>query len=156
MWPDAGVELIRELRAHRGRLCLIQRNENVSPVRITLASLLCCEPYRVGLELTETDSPLSADDVRDHLLGQRLLVDLDVLFWQPWLALDPLALVRELARRDPPVIAEWPGDLSGARATYSEVGRLDHFQGALEDAVVLRPRVTVFPDEIPYKLERWL
>ncbi len=156
MWPNAGVELIRELRAHRGRLCFIQRNENTYPVTTMFARLLCCEPFRVGLALTETEPPLSAGAVRDRLLGQRLLVDLDVLFWQPWLALEPLALVRELAHRDPPMIVEWPGDLSDAFATYSEVGRLDRFQSVLEDAVVLRPRVALFPDEIPYKLERWL
>ncbi|SRR6266545_4183048 len=155
-WPEAGTELTRELCAHRGRLCLIERSEDTRTVTATLASLLGCEPLRVGLVLTEDAPPRSAGAVRDRLAGRRLLIDLDVLFWRPWLALDPLALLRDLARREPPVIVEWPGRLVHARAVYSEVGRADHFEGALDDAVVLRPRMVTFPDEVPYKLKRWL
>jgi hypothetical protein len=156
MWPDAGVELICELRAHRGRLFLLERAAGSCSVVAAFASLLDCEPCRVGLLLTEDSSPRSTGAVRDQLAGHRLLVDLDVLFWHLRLELDPLALIRDLSRRDPPVIVEWPGRLSDGRATYSQVGRPDHFEGVLEDAVVLRPRAVAFPDEIPYELERWL
>jgi hypothetical protein len=155
IWPDAGVELIRELRAHRGRLCLLERAADSCSVMAAFASLLDCEPCGVGLMLTEDSPPQSPGAVRDQLIGHRLLVDLDVLFWHSRLELDPLALIRDLSRRNPPVIVEWPGRLSDGRATYSQVSRPDHFEGVLEDALVLRPCVVVFPDEIPYKLERW-
>lgn len=81
-----------------------------------------------------------------------MLTDLDVLFW-PDLQLDPIGLLRRLSA-DGPVIAVWPGRVSGGRVSYSEPGRPDHYDEPLRDALLLRPIHVTFPDEAPYELER--
>lgn len=81
-----------------------------------------------------------------------ILLDLDVLFW-PTLSIDPLALLRFYSKRHP-VVAVWPGGISEGVARYSEPGRVDYFSRKLEDALILRARNTVYPDEVPYEIER--
>jgi len=48
----------------------------------------------------------------------------------------------------------WRGDITNNRARYSAPGRPDHYDERLADVVVLRPRITRFPDEVPYDIER--
>jgi hypothetical protein len=50
----------------------------------------------------------------------------------------------------------WPGQIVGGRATYSTFGRPDHHDVAVRDVIILRPRITRFPDEIPFSFERIL
>ncbi len=109
-------------------------------------------PLRVGRVLTATDAPPDPEAVRTVLSDANLLLDCEILF-DPELGTDPLQLLRVLARRSPRV-AVWPGRIEGGRATYSRPGRRDHYERPLSDAVVLRPRPSGFPDEVPYTLER--
>jgi hypothetical protein len=48
----------------------------------------------------------------------------------------------------------WPGEIVDRRARYSAPGHPDHYDQRLADVVVLRPRTTRFPDEVPYEIER--
>jgi hypothetical protein len=85
--------------------------------------------------------------------ASRYLVDLDVLFWRPWLQLDPLLLLRSLARSASRVAA-WPGEIEGGTALYSERGRQDYFSAVVRDIVILRSRPVYYPDEPPFEIER--
>lgn len=106
----------------------------------------------VGFLLT-VEHPTGISSPERLLGGHRVLVDLDVLFW-PDVLVDPLRLLRTLARYTP-LVAHWPGEISGGRATYSEPGRRDHYdQPVPAEAIVLRARSTTFPDELPYEVER--
>lgn len=106
----------------------------------------------VGSLLT-VEHPNGISSPERLLRGHRVLVDLDVLFW-PDVLVDPLRLLRTLARYTP-LVALWPGEISGGRATYSEPGRRDHYdQPVPAEAIVLRARSTTFPDELPYEVER--
>ena len=153
-WPAAGKILIQELRDHPGRLALIEDNAHARRIAQDLAGVLRAAPFSVGLSVTREPTPTSSADVLDRLAGKPVLVALDALFWKPWLSLDPLMVLRSLARRDPPNIAIWPGAISGRFVSYSAAGRPDYFVATLEDALVLRPRGTMYPDEVPYMLER--
>jgi len=85
--------------------------------------------------------------------GSTLLTDIDVLF-SPQLDLDVLGYLRQLARALP-VLAVWPGKVTGPRLTYSLPGRADYVDVLARDLVVLHPLAKEFPDEIPYRLERF-
>jgi hypothetical protein len=83
-----------------------------------------------------------------------VITDLDVLLW-PEVSVAPLQLLTARARLRP-TIAVWPGSIAAGRASYSAPGRPDHHDNALRDAVVLHPRGTRFPDEVPFTIERTL
>lgn len=151
-WPDAGYELVRELETHRGRLALVEQTPETGRV-VSAFSELLGSPVNVGLVVTE-EPLVTADEVVDRLVGAPLLVALDVLFWRPWLPLDPLKVLRRLARQRPPIVAVWPGSLTGHSLAYSASGRPDFFEAELEDVVVLRPIAVTFPDQVPYEEER--
>lgn len=82
-----------------------------------------------------------------------LLVDIEVLF-TPALGVEVLPQLRLVAQRRP-VIAVWPGQIGVTRLSYSLPGRVDHLDEPARDLVVLRPVPTEFPDETPYRLERF-
>jgi hypothetical protein len=153
-WPAAGKALLGELRAYPGRLALIADNQASHATVHAFAGLMGSSPMNVGQMVLVEPVPASVDEIIERLASAQILVALDVLFWRPWLALDPLRLLRMLARRSPPVMALWPGDISGSSLTYSAAGRPDFFAAALEDALVLRPTEVGYPDEVPYELER--
>jgi len=151
-WPGAGEELLGELHTARGRIALIRAEGSLAETTSALAHMIGEAPTRVGQLLAEHDAPPDRDVIVAALQGHRLLTDLDVLF-SPQLRVDPVALLRRITT-DGPVIAVWPGRISGRRATYSEAGRPDHYDAPLSDALVLTPVSVAFPDEIPYELER--
>lgn len=82
-----------------------------------------------------------------------VLVDIEVLF-TPALGVEALPQLRLLAQRRP-LIAVWPGQIGVTRLSYSLPGRVDHLDEPARDLVVLRPVPTEFPDETPYRLERF-
>jgi hypothetical protein len=152
-WPEAIAELRQELAHRPGRLALIcgEVSAAVDAVVAALADALRVAPVRVGMVLTKGQVP-DSDAVGAALGDSTILVDCEILF-DPELRIDPLHLLRRLARRAPRV-AVWPGRIDGGRATYSEPGRRDFYERRIADALVLRPRATSFPDEVPYTLER--
>ena len=112
------------------------------------------EVVRLGRALADRPQPPSVADVESACGDATVITDLDVLLW-PEMHIAPLQLLAARARRRP-TIAVWPGHIAGGRATYSAPGRPDHHDIPLRDAIVLRPRGTRFPDEVPFTIERIL
>lgn len=152
-WPALGEALLRELAVSPGRLALTVGNSSRSTIA-AFAELLGCSPVSVGRTVTAGDPPQTVAALLSTLSGAQLLVDLEVLFWQPWLRLDPVSILRTIARRGMPLVSQWPGTAVGRTVTYSVPGRRDYYRASLEDAVLLRPRDRMFPDEVPYTVER--
>lgn len=94
----------------------------------------------------------SERDVLARLAGHQLLYDLESLCWQPWLHVDPIRLLKQLARREG-VVAVWPGSIDGRTIEFSNPGRRDHVRAAVAGINVLRPVRSQFPDEVPFILE---
>jgi hypothetical protein len=152
-WPEAGQQLLDELKVGRGRLALIAAE---TPSADRLLDRLCTDldlqVARIGAVLATLDHPPTASDVEALCVSATLLTDLDVLLW-PALGIPLLPLLTGIARRQA-VIAVWPGVIAYGRACYSTPGRPDYHDSRLTDVVVLRPRTTRFPDEVPYEIER--
>ena len=152
-WPDGFEQLVRELQAGRGRPAIL---DGASPhsagaiarlaeraTNVSLGALVAVaevKPSAVDLFATLGDEPT-------------LLVDIEVLF-TPELGIEVLPQLRLVGQRRP-VIAVWPGQIGVTRLSYSLPGRVDHLDEPARDLVVLRPVPTEFPDETPYRLERF-
>lgn len=150
-WPAAGHAVVNELTNAPGRLCLIcGHNGNVLADRFAVDIGL--RIGSVGGIITEGHEPPDPGQILDLLTEYQVLTDGDVLFW-PDVAVIPIGLLRALARRRP-LVAVWPGEITGHQATYSTLGKPDYYKVRLTDMIVLRPRPTRFPDEIPYSVER--
>lgn len=153
-WPECGEVLLGELRRAPGRLALVVDDDDNAVAR-AFAQLQRCTVHRAGLSLS-ADPPRTAAEVIDRLAGSGpVIVDLDLLFWKPWLTLDPLGVLRAVSRRRPATLFQWPGSITDGHATYSTRGRRDWYEASLSDAVVLRPAGVRFPDEVPYRIERY-
>ncbi len=152
-WPAAGRELLVELTASRGRYALVDAAALAADhLCERLASGLDLEIVRLGAALAGAGQPPAAGDVEAACGSATILTDIDLLLW-PALRVPALPFLASRARRRA-VIAVWPGVITGGRARYSSPGRPDHHDARLNDAVVLRPRTTRFPDEVPYEIER--
>ncbi|MFZ5872009.1 MAG: hypothetical protein ACOYXW_15975 [Actinomycetota bacterium] len=149
-WPDDGIALWAELERHPGRLAVVVRDREPA---MSLAGLLGVEPCKVGQRLTDLPSPPDPSAASVLLSGERVLVDLDVLF-DPAMFLDPIRFLRDHSRYASGLVAVWPGDVVGDRATYSVEGRFDRYVSDLTDTLVLRARRVDFPDETPFTTER--
>jgi hypothetical protein len=107
-----------------------------------------------ALALGGADGPVASESALITALGGHpLLYDLEAICWRPWLRLDPMRLLRTVARREG-VVALWPGVLNGRLLSYSAPGRADHVQADAAGLTVLRPRSVRFPDEVPFTVER--
>jgi hypothetical protein len=155
-WPAAGWALLGELESARGRLTLIRAAsaEDSKALVDQLHSDLGLHVVRLGQALADRPHPPSISDVESACADATVITDLDVLLW-PDMHIAPLHFLTGRARRRP-TIAVWPGHIDGTRATYSAPGRPDHHDFPLRDTVVLRPRRTRFPDEVPFTIERIL
>lgn len=155
-WPTAGFALLDELHAARGRVALIAATSlaEADGLVARLQTDLGLGVVRLGLALAAGPQPPSVTDVESACGDATVITDLDALFW-PNMNVAPLHLLAARARKRP-TIAVWPGSVSAGRATYSAAGRTDHHDALLRDAVVLRPRCTRFPDEVPFSIERIL
>ncbi len=155
VWDPA--ELLTWLRFSPGRIALVA-DDLRGHISSFLAEQLLTPVYAAGRELMLPDPPASVEDVVERLSRTHIVVcDLDVLYWRPWLMLDPLRVMVAVARRSPPKIFSWPGEIENGVARYSRPGRPDFFEQRLAEAVVLRPTMvpTRFPDELPYRMERF-
>lgn len=155
-WPVAGQQLLDELARGRNRFALIASDTTVRADELInrLAVDLTLDVVRLGPRLADKSDPPTVTDIELVCGGSTVITDLDVLMW-PDLHVPALQLLSTLARRQP-TIGVWPGVVAGNRATYSSPGRPDHQDVVLRGAIVLRPRATRFPDEVPYTLERIL
>lgn len=152
-WPDAGWELLKELGVAHGQLALVtgdlaSTDHLIQQLTKDLDLLL----VRLGGALCDCVMPPTQGDLEAAVGQATIVADLELLMW-PDLGVRPLELLTRLSRRRP-MIAVWPGEVVGDRARYSRPGRPDHHDLSLRDAVVLRPRPTSFPDEVPYNTER--
>lgn len=153
-WPDDGERLVALLRANPGRIALVSGvDADVQQLVSAFSDVLGADAMSVSRVFSER-LPQTPDAVNAALLGRPLLADLDILFWKPWLSLDPVRILEQQARRSP-VVAVWPGMVIGGTATYSAPGRSDYYTSRLADAVVLRARARRYPDEVPYTTE-WI
>jgi hypothetical protein len=151
-WPEVGLELIGELRAHPGRLALAPAGRGLDDGLEAIAALLESAVTSVGLTLTTGRQPTSVEEIESRLAGESVLTDLDILFWPPLIDIDVLRLLTGLARHRP-IVAAWPGRIDQARAIHSIPGRRDYFEAKLADVVVLRGRPRHFPDQTPFVME---
>lgn len=152
-WPEAGQQLLAELAASRDRYALIGVDPSHADRLVNrLSTDLDLSVGHLGLTLADHDHPPTAAEVEAACVPATILTDLDLLLW-PALGVPVLSFLRTLARRRP-VIAVWPGEIADQRARYSAPGRPDHHDQRLSDVVVLHPRTTRFPDEVPYEIER--
>lgn len=146
--------LVRELASLPGRFALIEESVGVEDATAECERMLDTTRCSVGGLLAEESDPPSPRRIEQVLAPHALLVDIDVLF-APQLRVDPVALLRRLARSKPPRVAVWPGLLQGRRASYSEPAKADHYERTLDDVLVLRPSERMFPDEPCFAIERW-
>lgn len=155
-WPFAGQQLLRELAGGRNRFALIasETSADVDELTNRLEAELSLQVVRLGLVLAKMSHPPTATDIELACSGSTVITDLDVLMWSA-LHVSVVDLLSKLARRKP-TIAVWPGVISHSRARYSTPGRPDHQDILLHDVIVLRPRNTEFPDEVPFTMDRTL
>ena len=145
--------LREELTRAPGRLCLVVGEPAPSRQLVeTFAKGDGVEALSIGRLVTVSENQNPFEDLQGLVGDAGFLVDLDILFW-PEARSNALQLLRSLSRTAPR-IAQWPGNLIGKRLTYSEPGRRDFFDATIDDAVIVRPIVVRFPDEIPYQVER--
>ena len=150
-WPGQARALADELASSPGRIALVVGATSEDPLR-PLADALGLEVISAGRVLTSTSEPPTAASVRSALREARLIDDAGILF-EPELALDPIALLRDLSKRHP-LVLNWPGTVKGDEVSYSEPGRRDHYQRRITNAVILHPMPRQFPDQSPYRIER--
>jgi hypothetical protein len=153
-WPESGRLLLSELGRYPGRICLIA-GDNEASVATAIATLVGTPVVQAGRFLLSSTPPKSSEAVVDRLVGSGpVIIDLDLLFWQPWLHLNPLAVLRLVSRRRPGTVAAWPGTITADRIAYSSPGRRDWYEATFDDAIVLRPETAAFPDDTPFRIER--
>lgn len=156
LWPGAGRALLAELAAVRGRIALVDADAPSDADRLVgrLQDDLHLAVARLGQVLSDRQEPPATEEISQACGDATLISDIDLLFW-PALPTGALSFLTARARRTP-TIALWPGKIAGGRATYSALGRPDYTDVAIRNAVVLRPRATSFPDEVPFRIERIL
>jgi hypothetical protein len=149
------TSLNAELSASPGRFVLIDARAGADEVIGEWEQMLGTTRCSVGARLTSLAEPPSSRVIEALLRPDPLLVDIEVLF-APELAVDPLMLLRRLARISSPRLALWPGSLAAGRARFSEPQLQDHYDRPVEDVIILRPVPRSFPDEPCFEIERWL
>jgi hypothetical protein len=155
-WPDLGRALVDELTIARGRVALIAADTPVASHRLVerLRDELDVAVVSLGQALAGLPQRPTTSEIDAVCTNANVITDIDLLFW-PALRVPVLPFLANRSRQRP-TIAVWPGDITGHRATYSSPGRPDHYDAALHDVIVLRPRDTRFPDEVPFEIERIL
>ena len=148
--PNSTLDELRQADA----VTLICGDRHASrEVLFLLGDALSAAPASVTELALVGTAAASANEVRERLSGYRLLFDLETLCWSPWLQLDPVRLLRQLARPSG-VIAVWPGEVRGRTASFSLPGRRDYVSVPAGGITVMRPIPARFPDEPPFTVER--
>jgi hypothetical protein len=147
LWPQAGLELIIDLSRQPDGLGLITGADS-GDVLEQFAELLGSEILHVGRELTRSMSMPTAGDIQSLLTGHHCLTGMEILF-DPVLGLRPVAVLRDLARRQSLLFAVWPAAAPDPR-NLPHVDR-QHLAGSVR----LVSRRTVFADDPPFTVERF-
>lgn len=142
--------MLEELKRAHGRFALAAGSGAEDLVAL-MAKAADSTHSSVGRTLTQGNG--RPDDPMGPLEGSEFLVNLDILF-APQLKIDPLDLLRSLARRRP-IVAAWPGWIEGDEAFYSEPGRRDYYRRRLENVLLLRPRPQALPGTPEFDIERF-
>jgi len=153
MWKATAAGMLAGM-VRPGTLSLIGAADRDSGVAL-LAELGCAlgEVPRSVSKAVLGDEPCTSErDVIARLDDHKLLYDLEALCWQPWLHIDPIRLLKQLARHKA-VVAIWPGSIDGRTVEFSIPGRRDHVRADATGINVLRPVRSQFPDEVPFILE---
>jgi hypothetical protein len=155
-WPEAGHAVVHELSVARGRIALIPGDAPAAADGLVehLANDLGLTMVSLGQEFAESPAPPRAEEIERACADATVITDIDMVFW-PELRVSVLPFLRHRGKLRA-TIAVWPGEIRGGRAIYSAPGRPDHHDSYLRDVMVLRPRDTRFPDEVPFELERIL
>lgn len=143
-------ELVQELTHHPGRVALAVGDGREELVE-SLARRRETTALRVGPHLTGGDGP--STNIKAEISEAAFLLDIEILF-APQLGLDPLELLKGIARTEPPIIAVWPGIIRGNEAIYSEPGRPDYYRRRLENVILLRPALTALLGDPTFEVER--
>ena len=153
-WPKAGHGLLAELAAARGRVALVSAGDLLAADGLVerLQDDLNLAVVPLGKALADGAEPPTAEEISQACGDAAVITDIDLLFW-PASPVRALPFLTARARRLP-TIAVWPGKIAGGRAAYSALGGPDHTDVALRDVIILRPRTTRFPDEVPFRIER--
>jgi hypothetical protein len=101
LWPVVGKALIRKFSSVTGR-CGLVVGAGKQAVTQQLARFDGSVATPVGQVITSGPRVTSSEQVRRMLNAGRYLGDLDVLFWRPWLELDPLRSFDQAVPRQPP------------------------------------------------------
>lgn len=155
-WPEGGHALLAELAIARGRVALIAPETPAAADGLVdrLRDDLDLTVVSLGQALADRKEPPTANEIALACANASVITDIDLLFW-PASPTRALPFLTACARRRP-TIAVWPGKIVGGRATYSALGRPDHHDAAVRDVIIVRPRPTRFPDEVPFSIERIL
>jgi hypothetical protein len=153
LWAQSNSSTLDELRRPDAVTLICGDRQPSCTLLRQLGDAASATPASVT-DLALVRSPVeSANELFVRLSDHALLFDLETLCWSPWLRLDPLRLLRQLARRNG-VIAVWPGDVTSRTASFSAPGRRDHVSVFAGGISVMRPIPTRFPDEAPFTIER--
>ena len=152
-WPEALTHLLEALRGSEGRFALITSNEHSTAALAQIESVAGGSSASVGRLVTAGERPPNAGELASRIGDAVVLRAIEVLFWRD-LAIDPVRLVRQLARSGPRIV-EWPGEVKSNRATYGDRAFPDYYEVTLSDVAVLTPKAAAFPDEVPYEV-RWV
>lgn len=149
-------KVMRDLSAMRrpGQIALVEGPRREAAALLAQLALLDGAAVVSVSEAGLLGAPVTSENELATRLGTaRYLIDLESLCWSPWLKVDPIRFLRQLARRHG-VFAVWPGRLQDRTATFSTPGRRDYVSVGIAGVCVLRPVGTRFPDEIPFWIER--
>lgn len=153
-WPNAGIELWRELERNPGRFALIVGPDS-DAVAYTLADLRGTVPLHVGQCLAELATRPNETMVRTRLRGHPVLTGLEVLF-DPVLALEPVRFLAGLSRDNPPVVAVWPAPSSADQIGFPPgVAPNRNTAPELQGCLLLLTHPTLFADDAPFTAERF-
>lgn len=151
-WPDAGQQIWSELARFPGRVALLVGDVD-STVARAFAELRQATPLHVGRALAAFPQPPGESQIRSALSGSPVLVGTSILF-DPALGVDAARLIRELARREPGRVVEWPVSSTSSPFRWPGEDGPRPVPPALEGSLLLTARPTSFLDQVPFTLER--
>lgn len=148
--PD-WFDLLHRLKVSRGTPVLVAGvNTTYLETFLTEMTSQTLSMGQVASNLDKHEELLNSIDAHGDSVFLR---DIEVLLSHQ-LQIDVLALLRQLAKRRA-LFVRWPGNVSVGRVTYSQPGRADYFDHLANDLIIMRATQSVFPDEVPYELERY-
>ncbi len=152
-WPATGESLLDEL-SRWSRLALLVGKQSDAVCAINRLAELSKESVQSVAELILGEGLARSDtELLRRFGGARFLVETECLFWQPHYELNPLRLLHRHAASKG-LVAVWPGSIDGGTLRFSGPGRRDHFAERATDLVLLHARSTIFPDQVPFTIER--